>query len=70
MKNPLFSPLFLLAVLLTACAPVSTLEPHPYGWSPPSLSAARQDGKMVNIKSATSGPWAAVFFYPETDTPG
>ncbi|NNC87348.1 MAG: redoxin domain-containing protein [Akkermansiaceae bacterium] len=36
----------------------------------PDVSAPNQDGKIVNVRDACSGPWSLVFFYPEADTPG
>ena len=58
------------AVLLTACTVYEDVDPHTNGWLSPSLAAPDQYGHEVNIKSATSGPWAVVFFYPKADTPG
>jgi peroxiredoxin len=40
------------------------------GWRSPAVSAPDQFGQEVNMKTATSGPWAVVFFYPKADTPG
>ena len=40
------------------------------GWRSPAVSAPDQFGQEVNMKTATSGPWAVVFFYPKANTPG
>lgn len=70
MKKLFVYSVLMMAVALTGCVVYQNIEPQPLGWTSPSLSAQRQDGKVINMKSATSGPWAAVFFYPEADTPG
>ena len=63
--------LFCLAVILAACGPTyRDLEPQAFGWRAPALAASDQWGRQINLKSATSGEWAVVFFYPEADTPG
>ncbi|MBT4798467.1 hypothetical protein OAL51_01975 [bacterium] len=55
---------------MTACTVYEDVDPHMNGWRSPKLSAPDQFGQEVNIKHATSGPWAVVFFYPKADTPG
>jgi len=59
-----------LTAFLVSCATTPLPVAHTHNWKAPSLSAPAQNGKMVNIQQATSGPWAAVFFYPKADTPG
>lgn len=58
------------AAFLTACTVYQDVDPQQAGWRAPGLSAPDQWNRTVNIKSATSGPWAIVFFYPKADTPG
>lgn len=70
MKAVLCFPLFFLAAFLTSCTVYEDVDPHVNGWRSPSLSAPDQFGREVNIKKASSGPWAVVFFYPKADTPG
>lgn len=70
MKVLLSLSLMCFAVLLTACTPYHDVDPHLTGWRSPAVSAPDQYGKQVSLKSATSGPWAIVFFYPQADTPG
>jgi len=63
--------LFSLVVILTSCGPTyRDVEPQALGWRAPALTALDQWGRQINLKSATSGAWAVVFFYPEADTPG
>lgn len=59
-----------LAVFTTACTVYENVDPHMNGWRSPAVSAPDQFGQEVNMKTATSGPWAVVFFYPKADTPG
>ena len=64
-----------LALCLLSCAShpppsVAATPARPYGWRAPAISLLNQDGVAVNMASATSGKYAAVFFYPEADTPG
>jgi hypothetical protein len=70
MKALLGFPLSILATLLVGCTFYKDVDPHLSGWRAPSLSAPDHYGREVNIKKATSGPWAVVFFYPKADTPG
>lgn len=71
MKKFLLHPLFLILLVAAGCGTAyRDITPHASGWSAPSLSAPDQSGRMVNLKNATKGPWAIVFFYPEADTPG
>jgi hypothetical protein len=56
--------------MLTGCTVYEDVDPHLSGWRSPSLSAPDQFGRKINLKQATSGPWAVVFFYPKADTPG
>lgn len=63
--------LFCFAVFLAACGPgYQDVDSQQSGWRAPALSASDQWGRTVALKSATAGPWAVVFFYPEADTPG
>ncbi|MFT6864972.1 MAG: hypothetical protein ACJAVK_003544 [Akkermansiaceae bacterium] len=70
MKAFVCFPLFCFAVFLTGCTVYDDVEPQVSGWRAPALVAPDQYGRPVNLKAATSGPWAIVFFYPEADTPG
>ncbi len=70
MKALFFSSLFCFAVFLTACTVSENIAPQANGWRSPALTAPDQYGRQMNLKSATSGPWAVVFFYPKADTPG
>lgn len=70
MKVFVFFPLFCFAVFLSACTVYEDVEPQASGWRSPALVAPDQYGRQVSLKSATSGPWAIVFFYPKADTPG
>lgn len=70
MKAFVWCPLFFLAVFFTACTVYEDVDPQQAGWRSPALSAPDQYGREVNLKSATSGPWAIIFFYPKADTPG
>lgn len=70
MKHLFTISLLLTSVFLLGCVSYQDVEPHPLGWQSPALSAPDQNGQAVNLKSATSGPWAIVFFYPKADTPG
>lgn len=70
MKAVCFFSLVCFSVLMTACTVYEDVDPHMNGWRSPGLSAPDQFGQEVNIKDATSGPWAVVFFYPKADTPG
>lgn len=69
-KNGLMFSLLLALLAVTSCVTYKDVAPHTNGWRSPSLSAPAQTGQMVNLKRATSGPWAIVFFYPKADTPG
>lgn len=70
MKRIVCFPLCFFAVLLTACTIYEDGDSHVKGWRSPSLSASDQFGRQVNIKEATSGPWAVAFFYPRANTSG
>lgn len=70
MKAIVYLSLFCFAIFMTACTVYKDVDPQAHGWRSPSLSAPDQFGRQVNLKQATSGPWAVVFFYPKADTPG
>lgn len=70
MKIRSIFPVLTWVMFLTACSVYREVAPHQAGWRCPSLSAPDQYGRQVNLKEATSGPWAVVFFYPKADTPG
>ena len=69
-KNYLVLSLLVSLLAVTGCVTYQDVPPHTNGWRSPSLTAPAQTGQMVNLKRATSGPWAIVFFYPKADTPG
>jgi hypothetical protein len=69
-KKGLMVCLLMSLLAVTGCVTYKDVAPHTSGWRSPSLSARAQTGQIVNLKRATSGPWAIVFFYPKADTPG
>lgn len=70
MKVSFCCSLFCFVALMAACTVYDDVDPHLNGWRSPSLSAPDQFGRQVDLKQATSGRWAVVFFYPKADTPG
>jgi peroxiredoxin len=57
-------------MILTGCGLYPDIPAHPRGWSSPPVTALDQYGRRIDLRQATSGAWAVVFFYPKADTPG
>ncbi len=70
MKFSLLLTALIAVFAMPACTHYTDVEPQATGWRAPALSAPDQFDRQISVKSATSGPWAIVFFYPKADTPG
>ena len=59
-----------LSLLLASCSSSGRYAPELEDRSILPVVAHNQDGELTNLREATGGPWAVIFFYPKANTPG